>query len=57
MYPFVGYARVGHARLLFVITEGEEGGDVDVSVYTLPLVDVARADASILRTLDNSDIS
>lgn len=57
MYPFVGYARVGHARLLFGITEGEEGGDVDVSVYTLPLVDVARADASILRTLDNSDVS
>ena len=57
MYPFVGYARVGHARLLFGITEGEEGGDVDVSVYALPLVDVARADASILRTLDNSDVS
>lgn len=55
MYPFVGLARVGHARLMFGIVENEEGG-TDVDVYTLPLVDVARADASVLRKLTNSDL-
>lgn len=55
MYPFVGYARVGHARLLYGITENEEG-DIDVEIYSLPLVDVARADSSLLKTLSNSDV-
>ncbi|MDD3121978.1 MAG: hypothetical protein PHC62_00515 [Candidatus Izemoplasmatales bacterium] len=56
MYPFVGMARVGHSRLLIGVTEGEDG-EIDINLYTLPLVDVAQTDNSILKVIqDDSDL-
>lgn len=50
IYPYVGIARVGSARLLLGITG--EGDDITVSTYTLPYVDVARTDVSKLNIKD-----
>ena len=49
-FPYVGYARVGSARLLLGTTE-DESGEIDVAMYTLPLADYAAADKSILKEL------
>lgn len=46
LYPFVGLARVGSARLLLGISG--EGDDITVATYTLPYVDVARTEVSKL---------
>ena len=51
-YPYVGYARVGSSRLLISIEPDEEnGGELEVATYTLPLVDYAAADEAVLKDI------
>ena len=46
IYPYVGLARVGSARLLLGIEDDDEG--IVVQTYTMPYVDVARTDVTTL---------
>ena len=47
IYPYVGIARVGSARLLLGISG--EGDDLTVATYTMPYVDVAAVEESRLK--------
>lgn len=48
MFPLVGYARVGSARLLLGFGENNGEDIPEVDLYTLPLVDYAKVDTSKL---------
>lgn len=50
-YPFVDMARVDFARLLYGVSV-DELGDIDINTFTLPLVDVAQTDNTVLNLPD-----
>ena len=49
MFPYVGQARVGTARLM--VDFGRDNNNTEVSTYELPLVDVAAVDVAKLKEI------
>ena len=50
MFPYVGQARVGTARLM--LDFGNENGGSEINVNELPLVDVAAVDIAKLKNME-----